>query len=565
MKILGIHDGHNCGATLLEDGKITASISEERLSRKKNDAGYPKRAVEAVLKIGDCTPKEIDLVALSTRFMNPGSFFFDWNWYKKPEDKRTKEEKEVYFLKQRIIERKKEICEHLGIPPEKIIIIEHHLAHAAAAYYGSHLAGTGEKVLVLTLDGAGDGVCSTVNIGEKGKIIRIADTESRASLGKIYSRITYLLGMKPWEHEYKVMGLAPYADENGVKKSYEVINSLIELAEDGLTFKTKTSLSTNDCYPYLREKLENHRFDWMAGAIQQLQEELVTQWIKNAIAKTGLKKIACGGGSFMNVKANMKAFELSEVEDFFVFPSCGDESLSIGAVYQVYAEWLEKNNKEGKIYPLGVNYFGPEFSGKEVEAAIDETGANKKYQTKKEKDINKTVVSLLTCGEIVARFSGRMEWGARALGNRSILVDPRKKEKTRELNVAIKQRDFWMPFASTVLFERQNDYLINSKNIKAPYMIMAFQTTEKGKEDLAAAIHPYDFTARPQILEVNFNPDYYDLIKKFEAATGVGAILNTSFNLHGEPIVCSPKDALSTFEKSGLKHLAIGNYLISKK
>jgi carbamoyltransferase len=560
MIILGIHDGHNSGATLLKDGKVIFSISEERLSRKKNDVGYPKKAIEEVLNLSNVKPEEIDTVALSTKFMHPRDFFLNFDWYKKGEkdqflEQNTKKEKETYFLEKRVEERKEEISNHLGISKDRISIIEHHLCHAATAYFGSPWVGE-EKVLVLTSDGSGDGVSATVNIAQNGKIERIAETKSKASLGKIYSRITYLLGMRPWEHEYKIMGLAPYADKKGQEKSYEVIKKLIGLDESGLVFENKTVLWTNFCYNYLKDNLENHRFDWIAGAVQQVHEELTLQWVKNAIEKTGIKKVVCGGGSFMNVKANMLLWELEDLEDIFVFPSCGDESLSIGAAYQVYAD-----KKGMDISPLENNYFGASFSDEETKKAIEGSG----YKFKEKEDINKAVAELLSRGEIIARFWGRSEWGARALGNRSILMAPNNKEKIRELNAAIKYRDFWMPFAPSVLYERQNDYLTNPKKIKSPFMIMGFRTTERGRKDLSAAMHPYDFTVRPQILEEEFNPSYYGLIKKFEKITGIGAVLNTSFNLHGEPIVWFPQDAIDVFKRSSLKYLAIGNYLISKE
>jgi carbamoyltransferase len=491
-------------------------------------------------------------------------FYLGWDWYRKGEkdqleDEKNKEEREKYLVGERLNERKSEITKDLGILSGKIIVVEHHFCHAAAAYFASPWAKSSEKVLVLTSDGSGDGVCATVSIGQNGELEKIADTKSSASLGKIYSRITYLMGMKPWEHEYKIMGLAPYADEKGVEKSYKVLSGLIEIDDGSLSFKNKTTLGMNYCYPYLREKLENHRFDWIAGAIQKLHEELIIKWVKNVLKETGLRKIAAGGGSFMNVKANMKMAELESVDEVFIFPSCGDESVSIGAAYFV------QNLKGGAIQPISDNYFGGQFSEEEIKNTIETPDLKEKYIISKEQDINKKVASLLAEGEIVARFSGRMEWGARALGNRSILMDPRNKDGVRILNMAIKQRDFWMPFAPTVLDERQNDYLINKKNIRSPYMIMAFETTEKGRHDLSAGIHPYDFTARPQILQKEFNPDYYSLIKEFEKITGVGAVLNTSFNLHGEPVVHSPEDAISVFERSGLKHLALGKYLISKK
>ena len=566
MKILGIHDGHNSGATLLENGKIIASVCEERLSRMKNDVGYPRKAVEDVLKIGNCNSSDIDFVALATKHLHGRDFYLGWEWYRKGEkeqvkDKKNENERGRYLLEERLNERKNEIATHLGILSDKISVVEHHFCHAAAAYFGSPWSTNKEKVLVLTSDGSGDGICATVNIGEGGKIKRIADTKSSASLGKIYSRITYLLGMKPWEHEYKVMGLAPYADEKGVEKSFKVLNELIEIDDGSLVFKTKKSFGMNYCYPYLKEKLENHRFDWIAGGIQKLNEEIMLKWVKNILKETGLRKIAAGGGSFMNVKSNMRIAELDGVDDIFVFPSCGDESVSIGAAYFVYAEQVK--NKASTA--LKNNYFGARFEDSDIALAIEKTNARGKYNVVREDFINKKVAHLLSSGEIVARFSGRMEWGARALGNRSILMDPRNKDGVRILNMAIKQRDFWMPFAPTVLSERQHDYLVNKKGLKSPYMAMAFETTEKGRSYLGAAIHPYDFTARPQILESDFNPGYYDLLKEFEKLTGIGAVLNTSFNLHGEPVVYSPEDAISVFERSGLKHLSLGNYHISKK
>lgn len=569
ITVLGIHDGHNSSAALLKDGRIIAAVSEERLSRLKNDPGYPKRAIEKALELGNCSPDDIGIVALGTRFIHPREFFLDWEWYKRGyghqlRDSRSSQERGQYFLNERLRDRKESITKHLGISLDKVAVIEHHQAHAATAYYGSQWAVTDDKVLILTLDGSGDGICATVNIGENGKITRLAQTKSDASLGKIYSRITYLLGMKPWEHEYKIMGLAPYADDSGVAKSYEILKELVDVEENGLVFRRKTRLSTNYCYPYLRRRLENHRFDWVAGAVQKLQEELVIKWVKNAIAKTGGRKVACAGGSFMNVKTNMRILELEEVNNLFMFPSCGDESISIGAAYQAYADYLQQNGDEVRITPVKSIYLGSQFSQEEIEAYINAAGISKKYHVEFKENINDTIAALLASGEIVARFDGRMEWGARTLGNRSILADPRNTEKVKELNIAIKQRDFWMPFAPTILYERQHEYLLNPKEVKAPYMILAFPTTGRAHMDLAAAIHPYDFTVRPQILERETNPSYYDLIKHFEAITGVGGVLNTSFNLHGEPIVCTPKDAITTFKNSGLNYLALGKFLISK-
>lgn len=558
--VLGIHDGHNASACLLKEGSLVAALAEERITRSKNDCGYPKEAVEAVLRIAGCHPTELDGVALGSRFMHHKEFFYGWDWYRKDyhdqlEDLEKSSNKQKYLLETRLAERKSQIRNHVGVAIGKIHVIDHHDAHAASAYFGCPWISQPGKTLVLTLDGSGDGVCATVNVCEGAEIRRIAETPSSASIGKIYSRITFLLGMKPWEHEYKVMGLAPYADEAGWRKSYRAIRPLIEIDEGSLVFRPGTHLWTNYCYGYLRSALETHRFDWICGAIQKVTEELVVQWVKNAVAATGVSRIALAGGVFMNVKLNMLLAGLDEVEDLFVFPSCGDESISIGAAYT-----LTKTPER-----FGSGYLGPDHSSQQVGRIVEARRSGSGFFATPTANANQTIAELLAAGNIVARFHGRMEWGARALGNRSILMDPRNVERVRELNAAIKHRDFWMPFAPTILRSEARDYLINDKRFDSPHMMLAFQTTQLGKEALKAAMHPQDETVRPQILSRAGNPEYFDLIARFRALTGVGALLNTSFNLHGEPVVCSPEDALSTFERSGLELLAFDNLILSKR
>ena len=565
IRILGIWDGHNSGAALLQDGKITSCISEERFSRIKNDAGYPLKSVEKILEIENITTESIDLIVLGSNIVHERDFYFrGWDWYKQsPSGDENSINNAIKKLEARNEERRNSIAQHLGVSINKIKIVDHHEAHAASAYFGSEWEFD-EKILVLTCDGGGDGICATVNIGNKKILERISQTPSNASLGKIYSRITLLLGMKPWEHEYKIMGLAPYADPKGVKKSLDVFSQLIEIKENELEFSLKSELSMNYCYNFLKIKLENHRFDWIAGAVQQFTEDLLVQWVKNAIKKTGIKKIACAGGVFMNVKANMKILDIPEVEDIFVFPSGGDESIPIGAAYLGYYNILSSPNSN-KI-PIGPLYLGPEFSDKEIKQSINELNIedNSDYQVEYYENINSIIAKKLSDGDIVARFFGKMEWGARALGNRSILSNPSSMTSVREINAAIKQRDFWMPFAPSMLSDKQNELIINSKHVKSHYMTMTFPTQPNQDAKIIASVHPYDLTTRSQLLEEDYNPEYYDLIKKFYEFTGIPAILNTSFNLHGEPIVCTPTDAINTLIKSGLRYLAIGHYLISK-
>lgn len=286
--------------------------------------------------------------------------------------------------------------------------------------------------------------------------------------------------------------------------------------------------------------------------------------MSNAVAHTGIRRVACGGGVFQNVKANLRVLESGAVDDLYVFPGCGDESMSVGAAYVVSFDLRQRAGAGPWAAPLSTVYLGSGFSPADIDSVVRGRSLGGRYSVELVEDIDDRVASLLAQGHIVARFTGRMEWGPRALGNRSILADPRRPELVRKLNTAIKQRDFWMPFAPTMLWDTHERYLLNPHRASSPHMMAAFRTTESGKRDFAAAIHPYDETARPQLLRQEDNPSYYRLIGRFDALTGVPGLLNTSFNLHGEPIVCSPEDAVSTFERSDLRHLALGPFLISK-
>jgi carbamoyltransferase len=256
--------------------------------------------------------------------------------------------------------------------------------------------------------------------------------------------------------------------------------------------------------------------------------------------------------------------ELPEVEEMFIFPSCGDETNAIGAAYWVYAQEQIKSGKPVDIEPLGSIYWGGSFGDNEIEDAIKNYSFSCKVSVEFKDDIEKNVAELLAKGDIVARSKGKMEFGARALGNRSILANPSKPKVVKVINEMIKSRDFWMPFAPSVLDSRAQDYLKKPKDIKSPYMTLAFDSKPDRFDKFAAAAHPYDYTLRPQEVSQEFNEDYYKLIKYFEEFTGDGIILNTSFNLHGYPIVYTPEDALQVFDHSGLKYLALGNHLLSK-
>jgi carbamoyltransferase len=449
------------------------------------------------------------------------------------------------------------IFKELGIEDKETVFIEHHLAHASCAYRSSPWPYD-EQVLIFTADGAGDGLSSTVSIGEKGEINRIAESIYYDSLGNVfYSEITRYLGMKPWDHEYKVMGLAPYG-----KPEYciDKMKRIIRLnPRNPLEFQNRIRAYCEGVQPKLRKLLAGQRFDNIAAAAQLWFEELIISWIRYAIEKTDIHKIACAGGLFLNVKANKRIMEMPEVEDAFFYPAAGDDGTPVGAALQGYYEFCKAEGLQPRKVPLADVYYGPSYSNDEIRDVLKNTGWISKAEFYD--DIDSIIGELVVKGKIVARFSGRLEWGPRALGNRSILADARDMKIVRRINSAIKQRDFWMPFAPTILEERMNDYLVNART--APYMILAFDTTEK-RDEIIAAIHPYDYTCRPQTLNDSWNPGYRKILEIFEKSTGVGGLLNTSFNLHGYPIVCTPEQALWTFERSELDALAIGNYLIKR-
>lgn len=571
MKILGIHDGHGASVCLLEDGVIKYVIQEERLTNVKNKSGFPFKSIERILEISGLTINDIDYVAMASKHMvtRPDNRDELFKLYKKSASYRGKVDQflmqtPIYSVYKKF--KRKERLENLkkiGIKENKVIFIDHHLCHASAAYFGSPW-WKDEPVLVLTCDGAGDGVCSRVYVGESGKLNKIAETPRGNSIGHIYEWVTFMMGFVPGEHEYKIMGLAPYASKDGTDKTYKIFDKYLKLDREGLTFKRGIREPTHLMYSRLRRELEFLRFDWIAGGLQKKTEEILVEWVRSCIKKTGIYKVALGGGVFMNVKANKRIMKRPEVESLFVFPSCGDESLSIGAAFCLYSQKCLESGEIPNIPPLKDIYFGDSFSDAEVEAVIKEHRNIFQFEYEYVDDIEKRIAELLAEGKIVARCKGRMEYGARALGNRSILADSSDPKCVKTINAMIKNRDFWMPFAPVILKERERDYIINPKNIPAPYMIMAFDTTDK-REDFIAAIHQADLTARPQIIEKEWNPEFYKILKEFEKLTGRGVLLNTSFNLHGYPIVHGPREAMWTFKNSGLEYLALGNYLLHKR
>lgn len=557
--VLGIHDGHNAGAALIRDGEVLAAINEERLNNIKNFSGVPQLAIKKVFEIAKINPADTDLIAIASLLRLDDPVKVEGNKLHLLAENIAPLMHQKWFIKSSVfilhkfrkIEGILDVLNQLNIGGKKITFIEHHLAHAACAYYQRPWD---DKTLILTLDGMGDGLSATVAIGSDFNIKRIAQTSFHDSLGNnLYSEITAFLGMKRWEHEYKIMGLAPYGRHEGI---IDILKKVIRInPKNPLEFENISGYYLKKMQDFYQKVLAGYRFDNIAAATQKLFEDLCLAWVKNCIKETKIHKLACAGGSFLNVKLNKLIRELDEVSDVFFYPAAEDGGAAVGAGLEGYYQYCRKNNIKAKKARMGNIYYGQTFAGE-----IEEFIKSKKLKSAK-KAAPSHIAKLLSQGKIIARFSGRDEWGPRALGNRSIMADPRNMQVIRKINFAIKQRDFWMPFAPAVLEEDQKRYFKKSKF--APYMIEAFDTTKEG-ENIIAGLHPFDLTGRPQTVNT-WNPGWQAIIREFKKLTGVGGILNTSFNLHGYPLVGSPQRALWTFRNSGLDGLLLEDWLIEKK
>lgn len=561
MVVLGINDGHDAGAALVKNGVVLAALQEERLRNVKNYAGVPGLAVKEVFKIAGVHPDDVSVVSIVSLNRTYAPLAEEplrnkvFNWVSPFVHSHVFSKFYVSVLHRfRRMKELNKVLSDLGLSDKEFVFVEHHMAHAAGAFYNRPWA---DDTLILTLDGAGDGLSATVSVGSSSGIERVASTTYYDSPGNVfYSEITGYLGLKRWEHEYKVMGLAPYG-----RPEY-CLDEMRRIVRVNPKRPLEFQNTIGACGGFVQKRLENllrgQRFDNIAAACQRHFEDILVEWVGNAVFETGVRRLACAGGMFLNVKANKLLRESDLIDDLFVYPAAHDGGTPVGAALWAYHGFCLREGVKPVVSPLGSLYLGNEFSDEEVESSLREKGWFDKATFYD--DVDPVVGGLLADGKIIGRFNGRAEWGPRALGNRSILADPRDLRVIRRLNFAIKHRDFWMPFAPAVLEERGSDYLVDYRF--APYMTEAFDTTVEG-DDIIAALHPFDRTARPQIVN-DWNPGYKRVIEAFEDKTGVGGILNTSFNLHGYPIVGTPETALWTLENSGLDGIMIGKYLFLK-
>ncbi len=587
MIFLAIHIGHNATVALSINGKIISVISEERITRIKNFTGFPNKSIEFIKKkfLNNDLSKInkfifIDKTGQALNYIKKKKFkshsYGNYGWInKKNYFKKYKIYLILGFRLTNLVTKIKRILKkflntsnknkvlldkiikqypEINFDINKAIFYDHHETHALS--FGYFKNKNINKSLIFTMDGEGDFLSSTVSIYENNKLNKLSKNLNDTSLGYFYAESTKILGLKPFEHEFKVMGMAPYAKKEDVARILKELDGLIVVNKEG-NFETKI---VSSLFQYELEKIFKYeKFENICGAVQQFSENLIVKWIEYWMNKTSLDNLVLSGGVFMNIKACKKILEHSKVKSLFIVPSASDESLPFGALYKIN----KKNNQPIEI--LENLYVGRSFKNNidDFVKKID----TKKFKIKKFnniEDANNEISKLLAENKILARCCENEEWGARALGNRSIICNPSDTNNIKHINSAVKHRDYWMPFSPSILDNYADKYFFNPKKVNTKFMTCLFDSTEIAKSHLRAAIHPIDYTMRPQVVYTDTNPGYYDLINKFKNLTGIGGLLNTSFNLHGEPNVSDYSDAIHTLSNSKLKYLQLEHYLIEK-
>ncbi len=570
MRILGISDHAVSGAAVVEDGIVVAAVNEERLARKKMVMGFPWKSIESVLAIAGVRSADLDEVAIASEWghflgeyvdLNDGIFGVDEGIVKNLffsagsrlsflRSKVPLLEKLYYDLRKPVFaQRRKKIRDVLrkrfGITC-RVVFVSHHLSHAVGAYHASGY----QDGLMVTLDGAGDGYSSHVYDVRNGNWRHVHSVPSFDSLGDYYAYVTQICGFKAGKHEGKITGLAAY----GQPAYRDVLERFIRY-ENG----TMTNVGNTFRHAALRKLKQALPEDFskadLSASIQDLSEEITTRYIGHWRERTGHTNVGLAGGVFGNVKINQRVHEIKGVESVFVYPAMSDEGIAAGAAL---TRWTALNPSVLRPKKCFDHVFlGPEFSEGEIEQALQAEGVEFTRPAHFESD----VARMISEGYVVARFGGRMEYGPRALGNRSILYRPDEPEVNNWLNQRLKRTEF-MPFAPAALAEDAHLYFAHLEGAEeaARFMTITFDCTELMKRTCPGVVH-IDGTARPQLVSESDNPVYYRIIREFKRMTGLSCIVNTSFNIHEEPIVCSPEDAIRAFKIGHLDALAIGPFV----
>ena len=582
---------HDSAAALIEDGEIIAAAQEERFSRKKHDSRYPMNAVNYVLSEGKLKLSEIDHIVFFEKPFLKFERLLETYMAFAPKGFKSFSLSMPLWLREKLFQ-KKFLFENLKQHDKnfnditKIKFSEHHYSHAASAFFPSPF----KEAVVLTLDGVGEWSTTTVSVGKNNKLDIIKEIHFPHSLGLLYSAFTFYTGFKVNSGEYKVMGLAPYG-----KPKYKdlILKELIHLKEDG-SFKlnmkyfnyatglTMTNKKFSNLFGHpIRDPKEDLLTDFhmnIASSIQAVTEEVVLRLTKNIAKEYNIKNLCLAGGVALNCVANGKILKEKHFEDLWIQPAAGDAGGSIGAALAYWHHELKKPRIDYKEKMKGA-YLGPKYDEHHIERKLIDLKAN--FTKKNSDEISSLIAKEISNSKTVGWFQGRMEFGPRALGGRSILADPRSEKMQKELNLKIKFRESFRPFAPSVLREDVKDWF--EIDYDSPYMLLVsdvkkdkqIQMSDKDKElfgieklnikrSLIPAITHVDYSARIQTVHKKTNPKFYNLIKEFKKITNCPVLVNTSFNVRGEPIVCSIEDAFNCFMGTNLDILVIENFVIYK-
>lgn len=574
MFILGINAYHgDASATIIEDGRLIAAVEEERFNRIKHSAGFPYRAVKFCLEEASIKPEEIDHIAISR---NPNANLHRKILFALSKHPDFNAIKDRLVYRARIGDIKQELCRALEVDPSKIRAkihyIEHHRAHCASSFLVSGF----EQAAILSVDGSGDFLSTMLAEGVGNEIRVLGQVEFPHSLGILYTAVTQYLGFPKYGDEGKVMGLAPYGEPAYLDKFREIVrlkeNGRFELDLDYfLHHRQGVTMTWEEPEPSLepiyspkfvaefgpprkpRSELTRHYKD-MAASLQAILEEGVFHLLNYLYERTGQKNLCLAGGVAFNSVLNGKVLAMTPFEDLFIQPAAGDGGTSLGAAFYVYHTLLGKPRN----FTMTHAYTGPEFSNGRIKNVLDDYGL--KYEFYDDEEMAWLGAKIVAEGKILGWFQGRLEFGPRALGNRSIIADPRRNEMKDVLNSRIKHRESFRPFAPSILAEAVGDYFERTE--PDPFMLRVYEI-KKDKRPLIPAVTHVDNTGRLQTVHRETNPRYWQLIKEFEKLTGVPVVLNTSFN-ENEPIVCTPQEAVECFLRTKMDCLVMGNYLVSK-